>query len=168
MTGCCFEIVFKSVLAEKSGQAGNSGEEFRCCSFFRSHSRASSFISRGSDITIIFRQTFRVSDKFNSGSVQPPRREAKLSMVRSEQFVLDLQIISDFIQIKWKVPSCHGSFNMQHIRSTGIWSDQMGRRHHARRCSENLRGHPLFTSASVLLFTFSHNSAYKLQIRALP
>ena len=61
-----FQDLVHKCFSNKSGQVRDSEEGFRCCSLFRPHSRANGFIRPGSDITIIFKETFRDSEKFNS------------------------------------------------------------------------------------------------------
>ena len=104
------DLVFRSFFffAENQlVQVRDSGELFRCCSLFRSYSRANIFISRESDVTIIFRQIFRGSKKFISGFCSAASRTTSTSTTSSSQK-----------ESHWKAESLE-SRRHQSLRSTG-------------------------------------------------
>ena len=74
LSGSCLEVPSS---AKESSQVWDSGEGFRCCSLFRSSPRDNGLTSRGSEVTTIFRQTFRVSSVFCSRTTSTSTSQKK-------------------------------------------------------------------------------------------
>ena len=87
------------------------------------------------------------------GTVETFRKTLYVQM--GSQSELDLQITWGSIQIRWIA-----LFDMLHIRSTATSSSQMAE-HHVRRCSTNLKNHPLLILECMFLLMLCHNHPCK-------